>query len=357
MKKIVSIVLAVTMLATLAFGFGADAAEVKMNYALDSITGGSAAKVVIDPGTQVYVLGWVVQTNGFSKLQYRIDDGTPVDGEGQYRARPDVHDAFPGYDKDLNPTPGFGLDNAQMLLPGIEDLAEGTYTITLMGVTADGTETYDVVSIPLIVGTPEGVDPVETFDVELGTDAFPGITTFTGEGCKLAADAGTSGKEAIYLSHANDPKTDEARHADYATVKLNADKAGTTAIRLTLVCPDHINGAFGYILRYRVNNGEWKDLDLSEINDHLEFEATIEGVEMNEGENTLDLAQGQSSSDASWRIDVMRIAYNQPSEAGDPAPQTDEPVPQTGDATVAMFAVVLVAAMGAAVVFSKKRAF
>ena len=37
--------------------------------------------------------------------------------------------------------------------------------------------------------------------------------------------------------------------------------------------------------------------------------------------------------------------------------QGGEPVPQTGDATVAMFAVVLVAAMGAAVVFSKKRAF
>ena len=38
-------------------------------------------------------------------------------------------------------------------------------------------------------------------------------------------------------------------------------------------------------------------------------------------------------------------------------PVTDEPAPQTGDAAVAMFAVVLVAAMGAAVVFAKKRAF
>ena len=36
---------------------------------------------------------------------------------------------------------------------------------------------------------------------------------------------------------------------------------------------------------------------------------------------------------------------------------SDEPAPQTGDAAIAMFAVVLVAAMGAAVVFSKKRAF
>ena len=42
-----------------------------------------------------------------------------------------------------------------------------------------------------------------------------------------------------------------------------------------------------------------------------------------------------------------------PSEGGD-QPET---VPQTGDATVAMFAVIAVLAMGAAVVFMKKRAF
>ncbi len=314
MKKVIAIILTFAMLATMAFGLVVHA-EDKMNYALDAITGGNAKGIQIEPGTEVFVLGWVVQTNGFSKLQYSIDDGTPVDGEGAYRERPDVHAAFPGYDQTLNAKPGFGLDSAQMKLPGMENLAAGSYTLKLIGVTADGSSTYEVLSIPVTVGTPEEV-VTETFDVEINTEQFPAITTFSGEGCKIAADAGTAGKEAIYLSHAADPKTDEARHADYATVKLDAASAGNTVVRLTLVCPDHVNGAFGYILRYRVNNGEWKDADLSAVNDHFDFDYDI-NVAFNAGENTIDFAQGQQN-DAGWRIDILRIAYNQPS--GDTQP-------------------------------------
>ena len=324
MKKIIALVLTIAMLATMAFGLIAHA-EDKMNYSLDSITGGNAKGIQIEPGTEVFVLGWVVQTNGFSKLQYSIDDGTPVDGQGEYRARDDVHNAFPGYDLSLNPKPGFGLDSAPMKLPGMENLAAGTYTLKLIGVTADGSSTYEVLSIPVTVGTPEEV-VTEKFDVEINTDQFPAITTFAGEGCKIAADAGTAGKEAIYLSHAADPKTDEARHADYATVKLNAAASGDTVVRLTLLCPDHINGAYGYILRYRVNNGEWKDADLSEVNDHFDFDYDID-VSFNEGENTIDFAQGQKN-DAGWRIDIMRIAYNQP------AASAHEPVTRDFDSAL-----------------------
>jgi len=52
------------------------------------------------------------------------------------------------------------------------------------------------------------------------------------------------------------------------------------------------------------------------------------------------------------------LALNQYKFAGTPAPvTTPETQPQTGDATVAMFAVIAVLAMGAAVVFMKKKAF
>jgi LPXTG-motif cell wall-anchored protein len=44
-------------------------------------------------------------------------------------------------------------------------------------------------------------------------------------------------------------------------------------------------------------------------------------------------------------------------QTDEPQPQTDEPQPQTGDGAVAMIAAVAVLAMGAAVVFAKKRSF
>ena len=48
------------------------------------------------------------------------------------------------------------------------------------------------------------------------------------------------------------------------------------------------------------------------------------------------------------------LTYEVPDDDDEPGEEPNQP---TGDATVALFAVILVAAMGAAVVLSKKRAF
>ena len=68
------------------------------------------------------------------------------------------------------------------------------------------------------------------------------------------------------------------------------------------------------------------------------------------------LSNQQNTDYTDWTC--KGLALNQYKFAGTPAPVTEpETVPQTGDAAVAMFAVIAVLAMGAAVVFMKKRAF
>ena len=68
------------------------------------------------------------------------------------------------------------------------------------------------------------------------------------------------------------------------------------------------------------------------------------------------LSNQQNTDYTDWTC--KGLALNQYKFAGAPAPVTEpETVPQTGDAAVAMFAVIAVLAMGAAVVFMKKRAF
>ena len=68
------------------------------------------------------------------------------------------------------------------------------------------------------------------------------------------------------------------------------------------------------------------------------------------------LSNQQNTDYSDWTC--KGLALNQYKFAGTPAPVTEpETVPQTGDLSVAMFAVIAVLAMGAAVVFMKKKAF
>jgi LPXTG-motif cell wall-anchored protein len=68
------------------------------------------------------------------------------------------------------------------------------------------------------------------------------------------------------------------------------------------------------------------------------------------------LSNQQNTDYTDWTC--KGLALNQYKFAGTPAPVTEpETQPQTGDATVVMFAVIAVLAMGAAVVFMKKKAF
>lgn len=119
---------------------------------LDAITGKKALTVKdvyskisvlceVEKGGDFGLLGWILTKDGVNELQYSIAGGEWKPLSGQYRARADVHGAFPGWDEALNPLPGFGLDSEYIQIPDVKNLDYGDYEIKVRAVSKAGAAT------------------------------------------------------------------------------------------------------------------------------------------------------------------------------------------------------------------------
>jgi hypothetical protein len=151
----------------------------------------------------------------------------------------------------------------------------------------------------------EGPLTLTVADNESSFDTY-GVARF------VDGDAKADGVRMIYLVHPTDPNEDTI-HNSGAYVLFNSSKAGKVKAIFTLQCPDRVNGAAGYFLDYKVNDGEYNSLDLdnynsgydiSELND---FELEIE---VEKGVNKVYFNQRTANFAGGWRVNVSKIVLS-----------------------------------------------
>ncbi len=105
--------------------------DTKTNY-------NNVSELTINPGDRIYILGWVAftATDGLKEIKYGIN-GTEYACSDVYRDRPDAAAVKPMYNNGAHG--GYGTDDQMMELLGINELAGGTYTLTLIAYSNSGT--------------------------------------------------------------------------------------------------------------------------------------------------------------------------------------------------------------------------
>ena len=214
------------------------------------------------------------------------------------------------------------------------------------------------------------VNAENTLVIDFNTEEGQAAGTFFGSGCKYEEDAGTEGKVIARLeNHAPDGPDATAEgegglFGNGIAVKCNSDADGEATVVATLICPDHVNGAFNYRLYHSTNDGEFVKEALNDVQDHVFFDYTIK-VNVKNGENTIKFVQGVdpwgngNESGNGWRVDIAKLSITLPEASADtPADPgtTDAPAdpgepanPATADASViAIAAVACVALAGLA---------
>lgn len=158
MKKIFAFAAAFVMLFAMAVGAGAMFSFDRLfvnEYAL--ATGADRKEedpLSIQPGDKVYILGWSTIPGGLKEIVYTVDGGDPRQVEDNYRARPDLTVA-PYNAENNGEHAGFGTDERAMELTGIDLLPDGTYSISVIAVSENGT-TETLKTFDLKVGSGEG---------------------------------------------------------------------------------------------------------------------------------------------------------------------------------------------------------
>ena len=131
------------------------------------------AKVKIDPGQKLFILGWAMKDGTTLKNIYWTVDGTNKEAANVYRDRPDVAGHL-GIAAEYGTHGGYGLDDGMMELLGADSLAQGKYAATICALFND--DSVDVIKeFELVVGD-EDVAPAQkndfpkTLEVELNSD-------------------------------------------------------------------------------------------------------------------------------------------------------------------------------------------
>ena len=256
--------------------------------------------ITVDAGKMIEILGWIVTDQGMTKIQVSVDDGEYVDADGSYRARRDVLDAFKAekWNAELNTTPGFGVDDNWIDLTGTDALAAGTYTVKLRACAADGS-TYEFATLNVTVN--EVIEPKVSTDSETYTEGADVTVTFEGS---------ISAKDWIAIAPAG---------TEYREVP-----------------------AEGKVWVYTSGTQTPADAVIGDGN------AVLSLAGLAAGEYTVYLFADDG-------YDVLATA--QITVEAEVPPTTDEPAAQTGDFSFAPFAVVMVLAAAAAVIFAKRRVF
>ena len=94
--------------------------------------------VQIQPGDKVYILGWSTIEGGLREIVYTVDGGEQRTVENNYRDRADLTGA-PYNAANNGAHAGFGTDDRAMELTGIDALTDGTYVISVMAISENGT--------------------------------------------------------------------------------------------------------------------------------------------------------------------------------------------------------------------------
>ena len=378
MKKIIAVALAVVLTLALWINVSAktslDRLTVNNNTLATMPDDATNLRDATDPihinkGDKLFILGWAYGDSGsnLKEVVYTLN-GTEYKCDDNYRDRTDVANAF-NVDTSLGVHAGIGQDDNAFELKGIDALDDGTYTLKIIAKFEDGTEEIvndKVDEFTLVVGTGESSSAGDPGSDSSAVDFLAEGNSHVGYSLDAIAwngsNVGDRGEVEKYFSEdgtldgeALDGKsvgyfgwvafTQEVKQFGYMiNDKIVFDPTFTTQNEETLVTT--IKGW----------GGDWANSYPQRFNITVPLEgltgtnvvcAVVEladGTIVKLNDNDIHDPDNRPYPD---RQTTLTIVYSQP----------DEPAPQTGDATVAMFAVVLVAAMGAAVVFSKKRAF
>ncbi len=112
--------------------------------------------VQIRKGDKVYILGWSAIEGGLREIVYTVDGGEQHTVENNYRDRADLTGA-PYNAANNGAHAGFGTDERAMELTGIDSLSDGTYVISVMAISENGTsETIKTFNLKVGSGTPDG---------------------------------------------------------------------------------------------------------------------------------------------------------------------------------------------------------
>ncbi len=112
--------------------------------------------VQIQPGDRLYILGWSTIEGGLKEIVYTVDGGEQRKVEDNYRDRTDLTGA-PYNAENGGAHAGFGTDERAMELTGIDSLSDGTYVISVMAISENGTsETIKTFNLKVGSGTPDG---------------------------------------------------------------------------------------------------------------------------------------------------------------------------------------------------------
>ena len=118
--------------------------------------------VTIQPGDKLYILGWSTIEGGLKEIVYTVDGGEPHTVEDNYRDRADLAGA-PYSAANGGAHAGFGTDDRAMELTGIDALTDGTYVISVMAVSENGTsETIKTFNLKVGNGGEQNEEPQNT---------------------------------------------------------------------------------------------------------------------------------------------------------------------------------------------------
>ncbi len=118
--------------------------------------------VQIQPGDRLYILGWSTIEGGLKEIVYTVDGGEQRKVEDNYRDRTDLTGA-PYNAENGGAHAGFGTDERAMELTGIDSLTAGTYTVSVIAISENGTsETIKTFDLRVGNGTEQSGGPQNT---------------------------------------------------------------------------------------------------------------------------------------------------------------------------------------------------
>ncbi len=379
MKKIISIILAVALMLSLCM-ISSFAESNVTGVSRDQLTvdgvdkakfGGNSDNTAVDltdsVGKELKIWGWLGTTSPIQGFGYKINDGELVTGEFTVAAGQDVIDAAKA---------GGATEASRFAI--MVPITEGSYTVDAYVIMESGTEKiwtiivnkvdegakYDAKAIAGNVGDPgqaiwlntEGEYAAVKFTT---TDEVAGATLF------FWASDGTNGpigsfKAELYAFDTNV----ETSFAKAPVAKINHSWTGDNQPVFEWLLTEPLAKGT-YILKITII-GESANGQPNPDTAYVVFPAADSAPDAEKFEYVSVAGKDNKFGGIKFNFAVYGPAgvaaadyyTTNPAEGQSEQPHTGEVTPpQTGDAAVAMIAVIAVLAMGAAVVFAKKRSF
>ena len=372
MKKILSVLLTVAMVLSLC-SIGAFAAEEEnaVKVALDAFSVNGTGEAHTDresgdfmtmvAGETIKALGWVFKEGTNLKRVYwqyfDVNADTkfakePIqDCSNNYRSRNDVADHLYGASAadyyQYATKAGFGLDDSYIELLGVDKLPAGEYYLRFVAEFED--DTTEVLkkkfTLKVVEGTPQEQPKAAIYSGtqkdDVASDASTQVT-LSMEGGNFVASS-NAGATDPWISF---------------PVNIDTNTFASVTVKYSVEGGMHANNVYLHTAStgYSADAGTWAPHGMDGANEKTFVFATdfpayagqvITGIRF-------------PGANAGGKLVIESITFNLAEGATQPVteqPATNEPQPQTGDCTLAMFAVIAALGMSAAVVFMKKKSF